>query len=160
MEKEKVVHPLKPIYRNDSKILILGSFPSRKSREEMFYYAHPQNQFWNIMSDLFHEKIENKTQFLLDHHIGLWDVISSCEIIGSKDSSIKHVVLNDIEKVVKETEITAIFTVGKKAFSLYQKYVEPKTHICPIYLPSTSPLYSKMKYEEKKKEFEIILSFL
>lgn len=160
MKEEKLIHPLKPIYNSESKILILGSFPSLKSREKMFYYAHPQNQFWKIMGDLFQEDILDKQEFLLNHHIALWDVIKSCKIKGSSDSSIKQVKTNNILSLIKQTNIKVIFTTGKKATSLYEKYIEPKTNIKCIYLPSTSPLYSKMSYLEKKKEYSIILSYL
>lgn len=160
MEYEKVEHTLPPIYDKNSKILILGSFPSRKSRENLFYYAHPQNQFWNIMEKLFQERITNKLEFLLQHHIALWDVIQSCEIKGSSDSSIQKVEVNDILSIINNSNITTIFTTGKKATTLYQKYIEPITNIKCIYLPSTSPLYSKMKLEEKIKEYSIILTYL
>ena len=156
----RIVHPIPPIYDKDSKILILGSFPSVKSRENMFYYAHPQNQFWDIMSSIFKEDIIDKKEFLLRHHIALWDVIQSCEIKNSSDSSIKEIEVNDITMILKYSNIKVIFTTGKKAHSLYQKYIEPITHIKSIYLPSTSPLYASMTKEEKKKEYEIILSYL
>lgn len=156
----KVTHPLKPIYDEESKILILGSFPSVKSRQNNFYYAHPQNQFWPIMSDLFNEPITDKEQFLLKHHIALFDVIKSCDIKGSKDQTIKNVKVNDIKSIVAKTKIKYIFTTGKKATNLYIKYLEKTINIKPIYLPSTSPLFSKMKYEEKLKEYKKILYYL
>lgn len=156
----KIVHPLKPIYDEKSKILILGSFPSVKSRENNFYYAHPQNQFWSIMCDLFNETITDKEKFLLDKHIALFDVIKSCDIKGSSDQSIKNVKVNNIKAILNKTQIKYIFTTGKKATSLYTKYLEKQTGIESIYLPSTSPLFSKMKYEEKLKEYKKILYYL
>ncbi len=105
----KIVHPLKPIYNKESKILILGSFPSVKSRENNFYYAHSQNQFWPIMSDLFKETINNKEEFLLNHHIALFDVIKSCDIKGSSDQTIKNVKVNDIKSIIDKTHIKYIY---------------------------------------------------
>ena len=156
----KIVHPIEPIYDEFSKVLILGSFPSVQSRKELFYYAHPQNQFWKLLSDIFDEEILNRKEFLLSHHIALWDVIKSCEITGSLDSTIKKVKVNDIEKLLISTNIKTIFTTGRKATMLYQKYLEKKLGIPTIYLPSTSPLYSKMKYEEKKQEYQKIRNYL
>ncbi|MCI9434488.1 MAG: DNA-deoxyinosine glycosylase [Bacilli bacterium] len=156
----KITHPLRPIYNEESKILILGSFPSVKSRENNFYYAHPQNQFWSIMCDLFNETITDKEKFLLDKHIALFDVIKSCDIKGSADQSIKNVKVNDIKTILNKTQIKYIFTTGKKATNLYIKYLEKQTGIKPFYLPSTSPLFSKMKYEEKLEEYKKILYYL
>ena len=153
-------HPLKLIYNQDSKILILGSFPSVKSRENNFYYAHPQNQFWKILSDLFNENITDKKEFLLKNNIALFDVIKSCEIEGSADQTIKNVKVNDIKKIVDNSNIKYIFTTGRKATNLYNKYIEKTTNIKTIYLPSTSPLFSKMKYEEKLEEYKKILYYL
>ncbi len=153
---EKLIHNIAPIYNRYSKILILGSFPSRKSREHCFYYAHPQNQFWQILSDVFSEKIENKKQFLLKHNIALWDVVASCEIKGSNDATIKNITVNDINSLVKKTNIKVIYTTGKKAFNLYKKYLEVEIGIKAIYLPSTSPCYKKMSYNEKLIQYKQI----
>lgn len=147
---EKVIHPIDPIYDNNSKILILGSFPSVKSREDKFYYAHPQNQFWQLMADIFEEKIENKIEFLKKHHIALFDVVKSCDIVGSKDSSIKNIVCNDIATIVLNSKIKTVYTNGKKAYELYQKYLKEEVKISAIYLPSTSPINQTIKYEAKK----------
>lgn len=138
----KQYHNIDPVYNKYSEILILGSFPSVKSREGMFFYHHPQNRFWKILSHLFEEDvttIPQKKELLLKYHIALWDVIQSCEIEGSSDTSIKHVVVNDIEKLIKDSQITTIYTNGKKAHQLYQRYVYPITNIDDICLPSTSP---------------------
>ncbi|MCM1371073.1 MAG: DNA-deoxyinosine glycosylase [Clostridium sp.] len=157
---QRITHPFKPIYNKNSKILILGSFPSVKSRENDFYYGNPNNQFWNILSDLFNEKIINKKEFLLKHNIALFDVIESCSIIGSNDSSIKDVEVNDLKPILKNSKIKYIFTTGKCATNLYKKYLEKETNIESIYLPSTSPLYVSMKYNEKKEAYKIILKYL
>lgn len=149
-------HPLKPIYNKESKVLILGTMPSIKSREAGFYYAHPKNKFWILLEDLFNIKINNKEQFLKNNNIALWDVIKSCEITGSSDSSIKNVVVNDIPSLVDKTRIKHIFCTGKTAYNLYNKYIYKKTKISAIYLPSTSPANCKISYEELKKEYQKI----
>ena len=152
----KVYHELEPIYNNESKVLILGSIPSVKSREEKFYYAHPKNRFWKTLEKIYDEKIENdsesKKAFLYKHHIALYDVVKSCEIESSKDSSIKNVVPNDLAPIIKNSQIKAIFTTGKTAYKLYQKYCFPKTNIEAIPLPSTSPANCPKNIEERLKD--------
>ncbi len=152
----KIVHPLKPIYDKNSKILILGSFPSIISREKNFYYANKQNRFWQVLENVFMEEIDNKEEFLLKHHIALWDVIHSCEIIGSSDSSIKNVKVNDISFLLTQTNINKIYVNGRKAYELYQKYLKDKINIEAIYLPSTSPANAKYKLNDLLKAYEII----
>ena len=158
--KKKVYHNIKPIYNEESKILILGSFPSVKSREVNFYYAHPQNQFFKILSNVFNEEINDKNDFLYKHNIALWDVVKSCTIEGSNDSSIKNIEVNNIEDLIKKSNITTIFTTGKKAYNLYQKYLEKRIGIKAIYLPSSSPVYQKMSIAEKVEKYKIILKYL
>ncbi len=137
------IHSIPPVYDAESKILILGSFPSVKSREQGFFYAHPQNRFWAVLSTIFGENqpvsVEDKKKFLLRNHIALWDVISSCDIIGSSDSSIKNVEPNDISALLGNSAVGRIFTNGKKADSLYCKYIQPTVGIPSVCLPSTSP---------------------
>ena len=120
------IHNIPPIYNQDSQILILGSFPSVKSREAQFFYHHPQNRFWKVLATLYHHEplltIEEKKNFLLENHIALWDVIQSCDIHGSSDSSIQNVIVNDIAGLLKDTHMTHIYTNGKKAHQLYMKY--------------------------------------
>lgn len=138
----KATHTFEPIYDEKSTILILGSFPSVKSREISFYYGHPQNRFWKIMEKIYQtsfHSIEEKKQFLHEHHFALWDVIQSCEIQGSSDASITNIEVNDIASLLQNTKIQKILVNGKKAEELYQKYLYPKTHIPCISLPSTSP---------------------
>lgn len=155
-----VEHPLEPIYDNNSKILILGTMPSIKSRELKFYYAHPQNRFWKVLEKVFKTKIIDKKEFLHKNNIALWDVVASCEIRGSSDSSIKNVIPNDIKSLIEKTNIKYIFTTGKTAYSLYNKYLYEKTKIEAILLPSPSPANCKMKLEELVKEYEIIKTCL
>lgn len=147
-----MTHNIYPFFNKNSEILILGSLPSVKSREEGFYYAHPQNRFWKVLSSIFKEdiptSIEDKKIFLNKHHIALWDVIKSCTIIGSSDSSIRNVTANDISSIIKKSKITKIYTTGKKAYYLYYKYVFKETGIEAVYLPSTSPANASIPYEK------------
>jgi len=138
-----MLHPIDPVFDKDSAVLILGSFPSVKSREEGFFYGHPQNRFWKVTARVFGEEvpqtIAEKKSFLLRNHIALWDVIGSCDIEGSSDASIRNVSVNDISLILKTANIKAVFLNGKKAFSLYRKYMYPEVKREGICLPSTSP---------------------
>ena len=141
-----IIHPLKPIYDKNSIVLILGSFPSIKSRENNFYYGNPKNKFWKVIEIVFEVSLktnEEKKQFLLNNHIALFDVIKSCEITGSSDNTIKNVIPNDILKIIKQSKIKYIFTNGNKAHELYQKYILKQTNIEDIKLLSTSPANCK-----------------
>lgn len=137
-----IFHTLDPIYFNDSKVLILGSMPSLKSRELGFYYAHPKNRFWTTLEKVYNTKIgnskEEKIVFLKTNKIALFDVLQSCEISSSSDSSIKNPVANDLSTILNNSSITTIFTTGRKAYTLYKKFCYPNTKIEAIYLPSTS----------------------
>lgn len=143
MKNSAVIHPIEPVFNENSKILILGSFPSVKSRDVGFYYGNAQNRFWRVLSGIFECSvpitIDEKKAFLTDNNIALWDVIHSCEIEGSADSTIKNVTPNDIQMIVKSSRIKTIITNGKTADKLYKQYIEPKTKIAAICLPSTSP---------------------
>lgn len=138
-----IQHPMEPVYNERSKILILGSFPSVKSREEGFFYGHPQNRFWKVLAAVCKAKvpqtIEEKKAFLLENHIAVWDVIYSCDIVGSSDSSIKNVVANDLSRILDKADIKQIYVNGKKAEQLYKKYIFPVNGREAICLPSTSP---------------------
>lgn len=140
---EIVTHTLEPVYNKHSKILILGTIPSPKSREVGFYYSHTQNRFWKIMAALFNEDLpqtnEEKKKMMLDHHIALWDVLKQCQIKGADDNSISQAEVNDINYLLKQTEIKKIYTTGLKATQLYKKHCFKDTGIASIYLPSTSP---------------------
>lgn len=124
-EYEHVTHTFEPVFNKDSKILVLGSFPSVKSRENNFYYVHPQNRFWKVLAKVLGEEvpqtIEEKSAFLLENHIAVWDVIESCTIIGSSDSSIKDVVVNDFSKILENSGVKVIYVNGGKAYELYYK---------------------------------------
>lgn len=143
MEMESLCHPFPAIYAPDSRILILGSFPSVKSREQMFFYGHPQNRFWRVMAALLStdvpQTVEEKRAFLLANHIALWDVIASCDIAGSSDASIRNAVPSDLTPILETASIRQIFTNGGTAHRLYRKYIYPLTGREDTVLSSTSP---------------------
>ena len=147
----KVEHTFKPIYSKDSKILILGSIPSVVSREDNFYYAHPQNRFWKIISKIYNEKIpttkEEKTKLILNNNLAIYDVIKSCDIEGSADSSIKNVKLNNLDLLIQKSKIEKIIFNGNKAYELYNKYEKNKFSNTKV-LPSTSPANAKYTLED------------
>ena len=146
-----VIHKIPPVYNKNSQILILGSFPSVKSREGRFFYHHKQNRFWKVLStivnDVLPETIDEKKDFLLKNHIAVWDVIASCDIEGSSDSSIKNAVPNDFSDILKAAPIRKIYTNGGTAYKLYHKYCEKVTGIKAMKLPSTSPANASYSLE-------------
>lgn len=160
-EYEHLTHTFDPVFDKDSKVLILGSFPSVKSRENNFYYGHPQNRFWKVLAQIFEvevpQTIDEKRTFLLEHHIAVWDVIESCTIIGSSDSSIKDVVVNDFSKVLENSEIETIYVNGGKAYELYHRYAEKQTGIPAIKLPSTSPANAGWSLDRLCREWKKII---
>ena len=147
-----VKHPFPPLYDENSKILILGSFPSVKSREQMFFYGHPQNRFWKVISKVFEAStpttVEEKREFLLSNNIALWDVIASCEISGSSDSSIKNVVANDLSEILNTADIEKIFVNGKTAEKYFNKYTKKLINRDAVCLPSTSPANAAWSVEK------------
>lgn len=153
-------HPFEPIYNANSNVLILGTFPSVKSREHHFYYGHPQNRFWKVISTLIHTKlpqsIEAKKAMLLSHGIAIWDVIQSCDIVGSNDSSITNVIPMDFSRILAQSQVKRIFANGATAAKLYQKYCEQSTGIPIIKLPSTSPANAAFSLEKLLNEWSII----
>ncbi|MBR2180285.1 MAG: DNA-deoxyinosine glycosylase [Oscillospiraceae bacterium] len=157
-----IKHPFPPLYNKDSKILILGSFPSVKSREQMFFYGHPQNRFWKVVSSVFErdepETIEEKKQLLYENGVALWDVIASCEIAGSSDSSIKNVKVNDISKILKESDIRQIFVNGKTAEKYFKKYTQAQINREAVCLPSTSPANAVWSLEKLVEAWQAIKS--
>lgn len=138
-----VQHSLDPVFDGSSRLLILGTMPSPVSREAGFYYSHPQNRFWQVLSAVFNEPlpytVESKKAFVLSHGIALWDVLASCEITGAEDGSIRHPVANDLSAVLSAAPIRSIYTTGDKAYSLYRKLCRSKTGMDAESLPSTSP---------------------
>lgn len=159
---EHHIHPIPPLYDENSKILILGSFPSVKSREVGFFYGHPQNRFWRVVSTVLEcecpKTIEEKRKFLLSEHIALWDVIKSCDIEGSSDSSIKNAVVNDFGEIFRAADIRAVFTNGATSHKLYEKYA--KGGRTAIRLPSTSPANAAYSVERLVGEWSVIKDYL
>ena len=155
-----VIHPIEPVFDENSRILILGSFPSVKSREVGFFYGHTQNRFWKVIATVFDtevpDTIEKKRRFLLDYGIAVWDVISSCEISGSSDSSIRNVIPNDIGIILNKANIKQIFVNGKTAEKYYNKYVLPLIGRPALCLPSTSPANAAWSIEKLVKSWNVI----
>lgn len=155
-----LIHPISPVFDKNSRILILGSFPSVRSREEGFFYGHPQNRFWRVTAQVFGEEtpmtFDEKKSFLLRNHISLWDVIGSCEIDGSSDASIRNVTVNDLTAILETADIKAIFLNGKKAEQLYKKYLLPVVKRDAVCLPSTSPANASWSLEKLVEAWKII----
>ena len=150
--KQHIVHPIPPFFDAESEILILGSFPSVKSREQMFFYGHPQNRYWKVIAAVFDDSVPvtvpEKKAFLTKHRIAMWDVIGSCDIEGSSDSSIKNVSANDLSQILYNSKVERIFVNGKTAEKYYKKYTEPVTGINAVCLPSTSPANAMCSLEQ------------
>lgn len=159
-----IYHTIRPLYDKDSRVLVLGSFPSVKSREEGFFYGHKQNRFWKVLSKVFSQNepqtIEEKKDFLLKNRIAVWDVISSCEIEGSADSSIKSVTPNDLSVILSRCDIKAIFVNGKTAEKYYREYLENSIKRPAVCLPSTSPANATWSVERLVEEWKIVKCFL
>lgn len=161
MNLETVVHTIPPLYDSHSRVLLLGSIPSPKSREIGFFYGHPQNRFWRVLAAVLGEDvpqtIEEKRAMCLKHHVALWDTIARCDIAGASDTSIRNAVPNDIGKLVRESEITRIFATGGKSAELYRKLIEPQLHIPITQLPSTSPANAAWSLERLIEAYRVIL---
>lgn len=153
-------HTIEPVYDENSKILILGSFPSVKSREANFFYGHTQNRFWRVVSAVMGEEcpqtIAEKKEFLLRNHIAVWDVIASCDIEGSSDSSIKNVMPNDLSKILKKAKIKKIFTNGNTAYKLFLKYNKDEN---AVKLPSTSPANASFSLDKLIESWCVLRDF-
>lgn len=162
MEYEHVVHPFQPVYHEHSKILILGSLPSVKSREQNFYYGHRRNRFWTVISELFSEPlpktIDEKRAMLLKHDIAIWDVIYSCDIKGSSDSSIRNVTPTDIASLIRKTQISHVYCNGKTAGKLYAEFQEKNVEIPAVVLPSTSPANAAYSVERLIQEWRQVVT--
>ena len=163
MKKNAVIcHPIEPVFDEGSRILILGSFPSVKSREEMFFYGHPQNRFWRVLAAVFGRPVpvtvEEKRALLLEERIALWDVIASCEITGSSDSSIKNVVPNDLRRILDTAKIERIFVNGKTAEKFYRRWLLKATGREAVCLPSTSPANAAWNLERLTESWKVIRS--
>lgn len=160
----KQIHTIAPIYNIDSKVLILGSFPSPISREVGFFYGHPQNRFWNVLAAVFSDSkilinplnIEAKKQFLIRNRIAIWDVLASCEITGASDSSIINPVPNELSIITDSCEIRAVFTTGNVASKLYRKFFDNNN----IPLPSPSAANAAVSEKELIRSYAIIKKYL
>ncbi len=156
----KIEHPFPPLFDARSEILILGSFPSVKSREQLFFYGHPQNRFWEVLGAVFGEEapitIEEKKAFLYRNKVALWDVIASCSIEGSADSSIKDAAANDIRPILAGSAVSRIFVNGGAAKKLYDRHIFPVTRIEAICLPSSSPANAAWSLERLIEAWQII----
>ena len=162
MSSERVAHEIAPVFNERSQVLILGTMPSPKSREAGFYYMHPQNRFWRMLSAVLGEPLppsaEERREMCLRHNIALWDVLASCDINGAADSSISNAVPNDIRGLLSKCPITAVFTTGKKAHALYKRFFpDLMSDVC---LPSTSPANRTITEEEMLGEYRAVAAAL
>ena len=165
MNAQQVIHPLAPVFDERSRVLILGTMPSPKSRETGFYYGHPQNRFWRVMAELLDEPFpasrEERLVLALRRHFALWDVLASCVIRGADDGSIREPEANDLSAVLSAAPIEAIFTTGTKAAALYRKLCLPKTGMEAIALPSTSAANCRFySYEQLVKAYAAVKEYL
>ena len=163
-KRANLVHPLPPLYDENSKVLILGSFPSPKSREALFYYGHKQNRFWPTLSAVLGQDLptdnNGKKQMCLKHGIAIWDTLKSCQIIGASDSSIRNHLPNDLSPILKTASIKAIFTTGTTAHALYNKFLKEKTGLTATAMPSTSAANGRYNREDLIICYQQILSYL
>lgn len=159
-EYTHIVHPIPPLYDKNSRVLILGSFPSVKSREAMFFYGHPQNRYWRLMAALFGEEapvtVPQRKAFALRHRIAMWDVIKSCDIVGSSDSSIKNVTANDLSPILAAADICAIYCNGATSGRLYRQYILPETGRECTVLPSTSPANAAYSMDRLAEAWRVV----
>ena len=158
---ERILHPFPPLFDSESRTLILGSFPSVKSREAMFFYGHPQNRFWRLIALLCHEDtpqtVEEKSSLILRHHLALWDSIRSCTITGSSDSSVRDVVPNDLRVIFDNSKTERVFCNGALSHKMYMKYIYPQTGIAAVKLPSTSPANAAYSLERLAESWRVIM---
>ena len=161
---QRITHPFGPLYDGNSRILILGSFPSVKSREQNFFYGHPQNRFWKVLAALFDREvprtIPEKKALILENGLALWDSIASCVITGSSDASIREVRPNDLRIILDSSPIERIYCNGKKSYEMYEKYIRPEIGREAVCLPSTSPAAAIYSFEQKLKHWTAIKSFV
>ena len=157
---ERILHPFPPLFDSESRTLILGSFPSVKSREAMFFYGHPQNRFWRLTALLCHEDtpqtVEEKSSLILRHHLALWDSIRSCTITGSSDSSVRDVVPNDLRVIFDNSKTERVFCNGALSHKMYMKYIYPQTGVAAVKLPSTSPANAAYSLERLAESWQVI----
>lgn len=160
MQLQTIVHTIPPLYDSESRVLLLGSIPSPKSREVGFFYGHPQNRFWRVLADVLGEPFpadnDERRDMALRRGIALWDVIAECEIAGASDASIRSAVPNDFSVITRACDVHAVFTVGRTATALYEKFTGERS----IYLPSPSGANRAMSYERLREAYSAILGYL
>ena len=161
---EHIIHSIEPVFDAESRVLILGTMPSPKSREVQFYYGHPQNRLWRVLAAVLGEEVPRsvpeKKAMLLRHRIALWDVLAECEITGASDSSIRNPVANDLSVILDHAPVQAVFTTGATAWKLYTRLQKPHTGIEAVRLPSTSPANCAVKMEALTEAYKAILPWL
>ena len=161
---QRIEHPFGPLFSEHSRVLILGSFPSVKSREQQFFYGHPQNRFWKVMAALFGQEppgtTEEKRELILTHGLALWDSIASCVITGSSDASLREVKANDLRVILDHAPIRRICCNGKESFRQYEKHIRPVTGREALCLPSTSPANAQWSLERLTEAWSVILEDL
>ena len=164
MEPERLSHPIPPLYDGNSRVLILGSFPSRASRAAAFFYGHSRNRFWPLLARIVGEEpprtVEEKRALALRHGIALWDTVASCDIVGSSDASIANVVPNDVSIILNAAPIKAVFTNGAASAALYKKYVFPVTGVPSVPLPSTSPANAAFSADALFEKWRVVAEYL
>ena len=160
MEYPHVTHNFPPLFAPDSRALILGSIPSPKSREQAFFYGHPQNRFWPVLAAVFGEPapqtIEDKRSLALRHHIAMWDTLAACDIRGASDTSIRNPVANDLPWLIAQTQVRAVFCTGTTSYKYYKKLCQPQTGIEAVCLPSTSPANAAWSKERLIQAYSVI----
>ncbi|MGI6040157.1 MAG: DNA-deoxyinosine glycosylase [Clostridiales bacterium] len=163
-EDNRLFHKVPPIYDAHSRVLILGTFPSPKSREASFFYSHPSNRFWPVMARIFGvelpQTVRDKRKLLLDKNVALWDVVASCTIENAKDSSIRNCEPHDLSIIFSVADIAAVFTTGAKAYQLYNRLCLKSTNMPAIALPSTSAANAKFSLDQLVDKYSAILQYL
>ncbi len=159
--QQRIIHPFGPLFGPDSRVLILGSFPSVKSREQNFFYGHPQNRFWKVVAALFGQDtprtVPEKKELILSHGLALWDSIASCVITGSSDASIREVRPNDLRIILDHAPIERIYCNGRKSHEMYERYILPSLGRDAACLPSTSPANAQWSLDRLIAEWSVIL---
>ena len=159
---DRIVHPFGPLFSENSRVLILGSFPSVKSREQQFFYGHPQNRFWKVLAALFQQDVPvtvgQKKALILSNGLALWDSVASCVITGSSDASIRDVQANDLRIILDQCPIQAIFCNGKTSWRMYEKWIRPSAGREAVCLPSTSPANAQWTLNQLTEAWSVILA--
>lgn len=158
---DRIIHPFGPLFNESSRVLILGSFPSVKSRKQQFFYGHPQNRFWKVLAALYQQDVpvtvDQKKALILENHLALWDSVASCVITGSSDASIREVRANDLSVILDNSAVQKIFCNGKTSWQMYEKWIRPATGREAVCLPSTSPANAQWTLDRLIDAWSVIL---